>query len=81
MSGGPGWRLAMAAREPDQAGRLLRFCDEHPGVHPKPAEFGACEAWIPSGNGGRLIVGRSLRELLDKLERLDGEAPDAPDSG
>ena len=61
----------MAAREPDQAGRLARFRDEHPDADLRPAEFGTCEAWLPDGNGGRIIVGHTLRELLDKLERLD----------
>lgn len=69
VSRGPAWRLAMAAREPDQAGRLRQFRDEHPEADLRPAEFGTCEAWLPDGNGGRVIVGRTLRELLDKLER------------
>ena len=81
MTGGPGWRLAMAAREPEQAGRLRRFRDEHPDADLRPAEFDTCQAWLPDGNGGRLIVGRTLRELLDKLEAIENEAADPPDTG
>ena len=80
MTGGPGWRLAMAAGEPDQAGRLRQFRDEHPDAVLRAAEFGNCEAWLPDGDGGRLIVGRTLRELMDKLDRLEDGAPDPPDS-
>lgn len=75
MSGGPAWRLAMAAREPDQAGRLRQFREDHPEADITPGEFGEIHAWLPDGAGGRVngreIVGRTLRELLDKLDRLD----------
>lgn len=67
------WVLALAAREPDQAGRLRRFRDAHPATEIRPADFGNCEAWTPAEggeDGGRVVVGRSLRELLDKLEAI-----------
>ena len=76
MTGGPGWRLAMAAAEPDQAGRMRQFQDEHPDAELRPAEFDTCEAWLPGENGGRLIVGHTLRELLDKLDALEEELDD-----
>ena len=66
---GAAWRLAMAAKEPDQAGRLRRFRDEHPAVDICPGDFRTLHAWIPAGNGsGREIVRHTLRELLDELD-------------
>lgn len=78
-----GWRLALAAREPDQAGRLARFREAHPEVDIRPAEFGTVAARIPAKGGGRFdgreIFGRSLRELMDKLARIFPPAPEPPD--
>ena len=65
----------MAAREPDQAGRLWRFRDTHPQVDIMPGGFGTFHAWIPARDGGREVVGYTLRELLDELGRLFGGPP------
>jgi hypothetical protein len=87
-----GWRLALAAKEPDQAGRLARFREDHPEIDIEPAEFGAVRALIPDQDGGkydgREVFGRSLRELMDKLHEIfppgaeaqpGGDRPGAPD--
>ena len=82
---GAGWRLAMAAREPDQAGRLARFMEQHPAVHISRGEFGAVRARIPDEDGGkydgREIFGRSLRELMDKLHEVFPPGPEARPGG
>lgn len=73
-TGTAGWRLAIAAREPGQAARLAQFGREHPEVDIGPAEFGSVRAMIPAQGGGkydgREVFGRSLRELLAKLEAI-----------
>lgn len=84
MTGGPGWRLSLAAREPDQAGRLRRFRDAHPAVDITPGDFHTIHAWIPAGGdraAGREIVCHSLRELLDRLERVFRGPRTPPDAG
>ena len=63
-----GWRLAMAVREPDLAGRLLKV-NGKVDIEPGPGE-GMCQAWIPHRTGGRVIVRRSLRALLDTLDEI-----------
>ena len=77
----PAWRIAAAAREPDQAGRLGRFRDEHPEAVIGPGEFKTLHAWIPgpAEHDGREVVAHSLRELLDKLDACF--PPDPQDSG
>jgi hypothetical protein len=82
-----GWRLALAAKEPDQAGRLARFREDHPDVTIESAEFGTIRALIGGKYDGREVFGRSLRELLDKLQEIfppgsetqpGGDRPGAP---
>ena len=57
--------LSLVPDEPDQVPRLERFRAEHPEViillkGPMP------KAWV----GGRKIVRRTLRDLLDDLEEM-----------
>ena len=71
-----GWRLTMAAREPDQIPRLCRFRDEHPTVVIGPGMGGTWMAVIPEPDGETVSARHTLRELMDKLDTVF-----PPDSG
>ncbi len=69
--GGP----AAAGREPGQWERMVAFRAAHPGVLVGGGDFGTWQALIPEANGETILVRYSLRELLDKLDEVLGEAP------
>ena len=74
------WRMAAAAREPEQAGRLTRFRNEHPEVIIGDLGFGRVwQAHWPHANGETVTSRHTLRELLDRLDECF--PPDPQDSG
>ena len=82
MSGSPAWppRLALhlVPDEPGQVLRLARFRHEHPDVIIGPGEFGTWQARIPEAAGETVTTRYTLRELLDRLDRLTREHRDQP---
>lgn len=67
------WRLVR--EEPAQVLRLQAFQAAHPQVIIGDGGFGVWQARIPEPDGERIISRYTLRELLDKLDELTGEAP------
>jgi len=61
--------LRIVAGEPDQVLRLAAFREEHPGVM-VGAGRGWWQAVIPEPSGERVVTRYTLRELLDKLDKL-----------
>ena len=70
----PLW-LRLVPAEPDQAERLAAYRVAYPVVVIQPGEFATWEARIPEMAGETIIVRHTLRELLDRLGELLGEAP------
>jgi hypothetical protein len=66
--------LRLAREEPDQVLRLQVFRAAHPEVIVGDGGFGVWQARIPEPDGERIISRYKLRELLDKLHELTGEA-------
>jgi hypothetical protein len=54
---------------------LQEFYCGHPEVILGDGGFGVWQASIPELDGERIISRYTLRELLDKLDQLIGEAP------
>jgi hypothetical protein len=72
-------RLQLVPDEPDQVLRLARFRQEHPDVIIGDGGFGTWQARIPEPNGEIVATRHTLRELLDRLDRLTGrENQDQP---
>jgi hypothetical protein len=69
-----GRNLALAPDEPDQVPRLISFRQAHPGVIIGDGGFGTMQARIPEENGEIVVTRYTLRELLDKLDELTGNA-------
>jgi hypothetical protein len=63
-------RLQLVPDEPDQVLRLARFRQEHPGVIIGDGGFGTWQARIPETNGETATTRHTLRELLDRLDKL-----------
>jgi hypothetical protein len=63
-------RLQLVPDEPDQVLRLARFRQEHPGVIIGEGGFGTWQARIPEANGETVTTRHTLRELLDRLDKL-----------
>ena len=57
----------------DQVLRLQAFRATHPEVIIGDGGFGVWQARIPEPDGERIISRYTLRELLDKLDKLTGE--------
>jgi len=76
-------RLQLVPDEPDQVLRLARFRQEHPGVIIGEGGFGTWQARIPEANGETVTTRHTLRELLDRLDKLtaarDGQSGGDPD--
>jgi hypothetical protein len=70
--------LSIVPDEPDQVIRLARFRLEHPDVIAGPGEFGTWQALIPEPDGETVITRHTLRELLDKLDKLTGQHDGEP---
>ena len=60
--------------------RLARFRRAHPAITIRPGQFGTWEALVPEAAGEGIIVRHTLRELLDRLEKLfpEGDVEPAP---
>jgi hypothetical protein len=75
-------RLQLVPDEPDQVLRLARFRQEHPGVIIGEGGFGTWQARIPETNGETVTTRHTLRELLDRLDKLtaarDGQSGGDP---
>ena len=71
--------LRTLPHEPDQLPRLSQFRHEHPGVV-IGAGYGWWQARIPEPNGEIVTTRYTLRALLDKLDELLSEKPDAAPS-
>ena len=70
------WRaLRLAREEPGQVLRLHAFRAAHPEVIIGDGGFGVWQARVPEPSGEQVISRYTLRELLDKLTELTGEAP------
>jgi hypothetical protein len=68
------WRaLRLVREEPDQVLPLQAFRAAHPEVIIGDGGFGVWQARIPEPDGEQVISRYTLRELLDKLEKLTGE--------
>jgi hypothetical protein len=63
-------RLQLVPDEPDQVLRLARFRQEHPAVIIGEGGFGTWQARIPETNGETVTTRHTLRELLDRLDKL-----------
>lgn len=73
---GISWRaLRIAREEPDQVLRMQAFRAAHPEVIIGDGGFGVWQARIRESDGEQVISRYTLRELLDKLEKLAGEDP------
>jgi hypothetical protein len=70
--------LSIVPDEPDQVIRLARFRLEHPSVIVGTAEFGTWQGRIPEANGETVTNRYTLRELLDKLDKLTGHDDGEP---
>ena len=68
--------LWLVPDEPDQVPRLERFRVAHPGVVIGEFVRGCWQAWIPESAGGTVVTRYSLRQLLDRLAELLGDADD-----
>jgi hypothetical protein len=69
------YALRLVREEPGQVLRLQAFRAAHPEVIIGDGGFGVWQARIPEPNGEQVISRYTLRELLDKLAELTGEAP------
>jgi hypothetical protein len=70
------WRaLRLVREEPDQVLRLQAFRIAHPEVIIGDGEFGVWQGRIPAPHGEHVISRYTLRELLDKLDKLTGKGP------
>ena len=67
--------LRLRPDELDQVVRLARFKAAHPDVVVGDGGFGTMQARIPEPDGETVITRYTLRELLDKLDELLGQAP------
>lgn len=67
--------LRLGPDELDQVVRLARFKAAHPDVVVGDGGFGTMQARIPEPGGETVIIRYTLRELLDKLDELLGQAP------
>ena len=67
--------LRLGPDELDQVVRLARFKAAHPDVVVGDGGFGTMQARIPEQDGETVITRYTLRELLDKLDELLGQAP------
>ena len=65
--------LRLAREEPGQVLRLQAFRAAHPEVIIGDGGFGVWQARIPEPNGEQVISRYTLRELLDRLDKLTGE--------
>jgi hypothetical protein len=73
--------LRLVREEPYQVLRLQAFRAAHPEVIIGDFGFGVWQARIPEPAGEWIISRYTLRELLDKLDKLTGEHCCQPDSG
>jgi hypothetical protein len=68
------WRaLRLVREEPDQVLRLQAFRVAHPEVIIGDGGFEVWQARIPEPHGEHVISRYTLRELLDKLDKLTGK--------
>jgi hypothetical protein len=67
--------LRLGPDELDQVVRLARFKAAHPVVVVGDGVFGTMQARISEPGGETVIIRYTLRELLDKLDELLGQAP------
>jgi hypothetical protein len=72
-------RLQLVPDEPDQVLRLARFRQEHPGVIIGDGGFGTWQARIPEPDGETVTTRYTLRELLDRLDKLTADQRGQPD--
>ena len=73
--------LRLAREEPDQVLRLQEFRVAHPQVIIGDLGFGVWQACIPEPHGEHVISRYTLRELLNKLDKLTERHRSQPDSG
>jgi hypothetical protein len=73
--------LRLVREEPDQVLRLQAFRAAYPQVIIGDLGIGAWQACTPEPHGEHVISRYTLRELLDKLDKLTGEHRSQPDSG
>jgi hypothetical protein len=66
-------RLQLVPDEPDQVLRLARFRQDHPGVIIGDGGFGTWQARIPEPDGETVTTRYTLRELLDRLDKLTAD--------
>jgi hypothetical protein len=66
--------MRLVPDEPDQVTRLIAFRAEHPTVTIQPGQFRTWEARVREPDGETTIVRHTLRELLDRLGELLGDA-------
>ena len=71
--------LRLVEQEPDQVPRLLAFREAHPEVIIGDGGFGTWQARIPEPDGETVTTRYSLRELLDRLDKLMAEHRDQPE--
>jgi hypothetical protein len=61
---------------PAGAWRLAEYRAAHPEAVIGDGGFGTWHARIPEPSGETVVNAHTLGELLDKLDKLDGEVPD-----
>lgn len=66
-------RLRLAPDEADQVPRLAAFRAAHPDVVIGDGEFGTWEGRIPEPDGETVATRYTLKDLLDKLDKLLGD--------
>ena len=71
--------LRVVPDELDQVTRLARFKRAYPHIVVGDGGFGTMQARIPRPDGEIVITRYSLRQLLDRLDELNGEHQDQPD--
>ncbi len=69
------YALRLVREEPGQVLRLQAFRAAYPEVIIGDGGFGVWQGRVPEPSGEQVISRYTLRELLDKLAELTGEAP------